>query len=331
MTSWEQAAELAEQFGGGNYIRLQDDGDNFKGMFIGDPFPWECFYNKAAEKYESWGPEQAAKGIKKGMRFGCCIIEAVWQKEAWAYEVKAWEVTVVTLKTMMECKKKYGFDRFFEVTRVGKKNDTKTSYTVLPEDPPPPELLAYCKQLQPMDIAALYSPVTSTEGAGQQQFQPGAAAQVPAAPAPAPAAAAPAPAAPAAAAPPPAAAAAPQMGAPAAAPAPAATPPQMGAPAAAPPAAAPPAAAPPAAAAAGGPNGALDHQTIHALSVVLKECPDWKTAAAEFCTHFGIQKIKDVPGPRKDEAITLAQAIAKKQIDAQQTQAPPAEVDPFEQ
>lgn len=309
MSGWEQAGELAEQFSGGNFIQLKDDGDSFMGMFLGEPYPWECWYNKAANRYESFGPEQATKGIKKGMRFGVSVLQAICSASGeWSYEVKAWEVTVMTLKAMLEVKKKYGFDRFYEVKRKGKKDDTKTTYTVLPEDAPSAELLAYCKAIPPMDLAPLYiddKQAAATEGAGQQQFQPGAAAvpatAPPAATAPPPATAPPATAPATAAAPPPAAATAPAA-------------PQMGAPATAP------------AAAAAATSGAVDHQTIHALSVVLKECPNWKQAAADFCGHFGIQKIKDVPAAKKDEAIALATSIAASQAPPET----PVEVDPFE-
>ncbi len=111
MSGWDESERLAEQYGGGVFVRLQEDGDSFKGMFVGEPHPHRVWFNNASGQYEDWGPEQEARKIKPTMRFGINVVVISQPNGQWVYDVKAWEMTTQSFKSLLEVKKKYGLDR----------------------------------------------------------------------------------------------------------------------------------------------------------------------------------------------------------------------------
>ena len=62
---------------------------------------------------------------------------------------------------------------------------------------------------------------------------------------------------------------------------------------------------------------AIDPAAAQRLVQALKTLP--RSAADEFCAHFGVQRIKDLPASRASEATAYVERLA----------APPADIDPF--
>lgn len=128
--AWDKAKETAESHkGGGLYVRLENDGDKIVGVFCGDPFTREVFWNDKAEKFEDFTPEHKAAGKKSSAKFkmNFFVLESK--------EMKIFELNIMTFKDVLKVKEKYGLENWaFEVSRSGKKDDTKTTYAILPEE-----------------------------------------------------------------------------------------------------------------------------------------------------------------------------------------------------
>jgi len=133
MGVWEDAKRRAEEGGGGGiFIRLADDGDKFVGAFLGGDegvHTRELVWDKAADTYRDHTPADTAAGVKPTPKFSMNVY--VPAEKA----VKIFELTGPTFKDLCAIKEKYhGLDRhYFEITRNGKKGNTKTTYRILPE------------------------------------------------------------------------------------------------------------------------------------------------------------------------------------------------------
>jgi hypothetical protein len=124
--AWDNAKELAEKHAaaGGIFVRLQNDGDKVVGVFCGEPYAKEVYWD--GEKYSDTPPEGAA--AKPSLRVSLNLfVPAVGA-------MKIIEGGTAWFKDVLEVKEKYGLEKWtFEIKRRGKKGDPKTKYSILPD------------------------------------------------------------------------------------------------------------------------------------------------------------------------------------------------------
>lgn len=125
MGMWEEAEKKAEEANqGGLFLRLQDDGDQAVVAFCGDPHPHEVVWT--GEGYEAYDPDKHDK--KPSLRIKLNVFNTGESA------MQIWEISANVFKSVVKLKNKYGLDsKTFEITRNGKKGDTKTTYMILPE------------------------------------------------------------------------------------------------------------------------------------------------------------------------------------------------------
>lgn len=158
--SWNTVKERIDQVdeAGGLWVKLKDDGDKVVGIFLGDPFPREVHWG--GERYEECTGKECehCKTSKPSLRISINL--AMKTEKGW--EVKALEQTATFFKDVMKCDEKYGLDAWsFEIERHGAAGDTKTTYSILPEEKLSKDDVKALEALQLLDLAALYK-----EGAG---------------------------------------------------------------------------------------------------------------------------------------------------------------------
>jgi hypothetical protein len=126
--AWDTAKALAEKHvaAGGIFVRLQSDGDKIVGVFVGEPYAKEVYWD--GTKYSDTPPEGAA--VKASLRVSLNIFVPA------EGAMKIIEGGTAWFKDVIAVRDKYGIDKYaFEITRRGKKGDPKTKYTILPDVP----------------------------------------------------------------------------------------------------------------------------------------------------------------------------------------------------
>ena len=169
--AWDDAEKAADEHSGSDkFVQLKNDGDKVVGAFLGDPHTRELFYNKKEEKYEDFTEEHRKAGKTPSLRVSLnMLVTAEGNGENMNKvdppKVKIIEGGVKWFKAVLKNKKKYGLDKkYFEVERSGAKGDTKTTYTVLPDDSISDEDRKAMRELDLHDL---------TEAAGQNDQSPG--------------------------------------------------------------------------------------------------------------------------------------------------------------
>src|SRR5262245_34568448 len=122
---WQRTQELAKKHDqGGAWVKLANDGDKVRGVFLGEPLPREvCFVDG---KYVPFTEKLKAQGVKASLRvaYNFALIDTK--------EVKVLEQGVVFFKDLYEAREKYGLDKtVFEIRRHGAANDPKTTYSIM--------------------------------------------------------------------------------------------------------------------------------------------------------------------------------------------------------
>jgi hypothetical protein len=148
--SWDKAENRSKQAGEGSFIRLADDGDKFVGIFQGEPHVRELIWNEKKNAYEDFDAKtNEGKSSTPKYKLNVFVISEK--------KMKIFEMNNATFKDVLKCRDKYGLDNWaFEVTRNGKKGDTKTTYSVLPDtkvDALAADVLAAFKAAKPHDLA----------------------------------------------------------------------------------------------------------------------------------------------------------------------------------
>lgn len=142
MSSWDDAKKKNEEAkaAGGQFLRLQDHGDKFVGAFLGDPHTLDFVWDEKAGRYSPWTKEAEAAGAKKTTRYSLnvFVLKMGQGKELKpvpaAEALKVWECNNQTFTDVLKVRDKYGLDVWlFEVERNGKKGNSKTTYSVLPD------------------------------------------------------------------------------------------------------------------------------------------------------------------------------------------------------
>jgi hypothetical protein len=111
---------------GSIFIRLQNDGDKIVGVFCGEPFAKEVYWD--GQKYVEAAPDGG--GPKPSLRVSLNFFVPA------EGAMKIMEGGTAWFKDVLEVKDKYGLEKWhFEVKRRGKKGDPKTKYSILPDAP----------------------------------------------------------------------------------------------------------------------------------------------------------------------------------------------------
>ena len=127
--AWAYAEQRAKEAASGKYVKLTDDGHKVVGFFCGEPRVEETHFNEATSKTEAFTPAHLARGLKPKPKFtiNFFVLEDM--------KMKILNMGPGTFGDMIKVKGKYGLDIAYEIERRGKKGDTKTTYTVLPDVP----------------------------------------------------------------------------------------------------------------------------------------------------------------------------------------------------
>jgi hypothetical protein len=126
--AWEVAQKLVEKHAnqGGIFVRLANDGDKVVGVFCGDPYAREVYWDGAA--FTETPPESGTVkcSVRTAMNFFVPAEGAM----------KIIEGNSMWFKDVVAVRDKYGLAKWsFEIKRHGKAKDTKTKYSILPESP----------------------------------------------------------------------------------------------------------------------------------------------------------------------------------------------------
>lgn len=127
--AWAYAEQRAKEAAGGKYVKLTDDGHKVIGFFCGEPHVAETHFNEVTNKTEAFTPAHLARGLKPKPKFTINLFVLDEMK------MKILNMGPGTFGDMLKVKGKYGLDIAYEIERRGKKGDTKTTYTVLPDIP----------------------------------------------------------------------------------------------------------------------------------------------------------------------------------------------------
>ena len=130
-TAWDYAKRLADKHAGAghHFVRLQNDGDRVVGVFCGDPFAREAGSIGTARPTPTRRlPEGVTVRPTLRVSFNFFVpTEGV---------MKIIEGGAAWFRDLVDVREKYGLDKWsFEVRRRGKKGDTKTKYSILPDAP----------------------------------------------------------------------------------------------------------------------------------------------------------------------------------------------------
>jgi DNA-directed RNA polymerase specialized sigma24 family protein len=156
---WKQTEEMAKQHeqSGGDWLKLQNDGDKAVVVFLGQPYPREvCFVDG---KFIPMTDALKGQGCKASLRVALNV--AVFGSK----EVKVLEQGVRFFKDLVRVRDKYTLEKWaFEVTRHGAAKDTNTTYSILPDQQLTAEQIREYQSLKLLDLVKLYDSVAA-EGA----------------------------------------------------------------------------------------------------------------------------------------------------------------------
>lgn len=153
--SWEKAKEISEKYtnSSGLFVKLAKHGDKVSGVFRGTPYAREVIWTgKGYEAVDSSNP--AHKGSEKKPTARVSLNFYVPAEKA----MKVIEGGIQWFKDIVKVKEKYGQDTWtFEIERHGDANDTRTTYSVLPDTQIGAELRAEVDAAKLHDLKAIYA------------------------------------------------------------------------------------------------------------------------------------------------------------------------------
>ena len=152
--AWQKAQNMAKKYAssGGIFVRLANNGDKVVGVFCGEPHATEVHWT--GEKYE----ECIGVGCSlcSGDRF---ISKSSLRVKLNFYvpaegKMKIIEGGTTWFKNVAKVRDKYGLDKWtFEIERHGESGDSKTTYSILPEEKIDDELRAKIAAAKSYDLA----------------------------------------------------------------------------------------------------------------------------------------------------------------------------------
>jgi hypothetical protein len=151
--AWDQARGLTDKHSkaGGIFVRLTNDGDKVTGVFCGDPQPREVIWlGDKYEPYDANNPAHRATGKRPTLKVAINFFVPADNA------MKVIEGGTQWFKDVLKVRTKYGLDKWlFEIERHGDAGDTKTSYTILPEEKIDPGMRARIDAVELHDLAAI--------------------------------------------------------------------------------------------------------------------------------------------------------------------------------
>jgi len=160
INTWDKAKSLADKHAtqGSIFVRLQNDGDAVVGVFCGEPYAREVYWD--GEKYveaTADGPPPGATAKTPSLRVA---LNFYVPSEG---TMKIVEGGTQWFRDLVNVREKYGLDKWlFEIKRHGKPKDPKTKYTILPEEKIDDALRATLSRVATHDLAQMSTP--SEEG-----------------------------------------------------------------------------------------------------------------------------------------------------------------------
>jgi hypothetical protein len=154
--AWDKAKSLADKHAsqGSIFVRLQNDGDAVVGVFCGEPYAREVYWD--GEKYveaTADGPPPGATAKTPSLRVALNFYVPA------EGTMKIVEGGTQWFRDLVNVREKYGLDKWlFEIKRHGKPKDPKTKYTILPEEKIDDALRAKLSQVPPHDLAQMSAP-----------------------------------------------------------------------------------------------------------------------------------------------------------------------------
>ncbi|MBK6696875.1 MAG: hypothetical protein IPG50_32515 [Myxococcales bacterium] len=151
--AWDKAKSLADKHAtqGSIFVRLQNDGDAVVGVFCGEPYAREVYWD--GEKYveaTADGPPPGATAKTPSLRVA---LNFYVPSEG---TMKIVEGGTQWFRDLVNVREKYGLDKWlFEIKRHGKPKDPKTKYTILPEEKIDDALRAKLSHVSAHDLAQM--------------------------------------------------------------------------------------------------------------------------------------------------------------------------------
>lgn len=162
--AWDKAKNLADKHAsqGSIFVRLQNDGDAVVGVFCGEPYAREVYWD--GEKYveaTADGPPPGATAKTPSLRVA---LNFYVPSEG---TMKIVEGGTQWFRDLVNVREKYGLDKWlFEIKRHGKPKDPKTKYTILPEEKIDDALRATLARVATHDLAQMSAPSEDGDGSG---------------------------------------------------------------------------------------------------------------------------------------------------------------------
>lgn len=155
---WDNVKERIESADDGSslWVKLRDNGDKVVGVFLGDPYPREVIWT--GERYVDASTPEAQPFIKEGKKPSLRIVINLAVRNDQGWDVKALEQTATFFKDVMKVDQKYGLDGWsFEIERHGAAGDTKTTYSILPEEKLSKADIKALEELDLLDLEGIYN------------------------------------------------------------------------------------------------------------------------------------------------------------------------------
>ena len=150
MTKTEKVVAAQQGDGGARpWLKLAADGDQTRVIFLGEPLMREvCFVDGRSVPFDA---DLAKQGKRPSKRFAFCVAVAE------TFEVKVLEQSVAFFRALSRLRQMTPLgDHVFDVRRIGKAGDPRTSYSISPVRPLDAAERARVRSLPRIDLEALY-------------------------------------------------------------------------------------------------------------------------------------------------------------------------------
>ena len=152
---WNAANQLLEEsaHGGDLFVKLASSGDKVVGVFCGEPFAHKVHW--VVDQYQNCDGaqcEHCTAGNRASPRF---VLNFYVIADG---EMRIFKGSRQWYEDVVKVREKYGLDAWaFEIERRGDKGDTKTTYTILPDNKLEPDLIKKIQAAKLHDLQALMS------------------------------------------------------------------------------------------------------------------------------------------------------------------------------
>ena len=123
----EAISKMAEKYGSGRFIKLENDGDSVTVAFLGEPYAREVVWvNGGTEDYDDTSPDH--EGIEPRL----LVSWNVYDKELG--EMRVFDQGITFFRKWVKCKDRYGIQNWFAIERDGKAGSKKTTYGLMRDE-----------------------------------------------------------------------------------------------------------------------------------------------------------------------------------------------------